>query len=89
MYFFYVDEAGNRNPKVEIVREGGRTVRNDWLYALTALSLFEHCWHGFDKKLSRRKRELIDRISRDTGRRFDLADCELNLWLLPRTHTDH
>ena len=23
MYFFYVDETGNRNPRVEIMREGG------------------------------------------------------------------
>jgi hypothetical protein len=77
MYFFYVDETGNRNPKVEIVRQGGRTIPNDWLYVLTAVSLFEHRWHGFDKTLSRRKRELIERIYKDTGRQLDLADCEL------------
>ena len=91
MYFFYADEAGNRNPRVEIVREGGKTVWNDWLYVLTAVSLFEHRWHGFDKTLSRRKRELIERIYRDTGRRLDLADCELKSnWVrIPKERARH
>jgi hypothetical protein len=82
MYFFYVDETGNRNPRVEIVRPDGRMVQNDWLYVLTAVSLFEHRWHQFEMTLRKRKVELMQRIFRDTGIRLDLADCELKSnWL--------
>jgi hypothetical protein len=77
MFFFYVDETGNRDVRVDIPQRDGTTKPGDWLYVLTAISLFEHRWHGFEKTINRRKVELIQRIARDTGIRLELADCEI------------
>ena len=77
MYLFYIDESGNRDPRLEITRKDGTTLQGDWLYVLTAVSLFESHWHGFEKTLNRHKTGLMERIRRDQGVRLDLADCEI------------
>ena len=69
MHLFYVDESGNRDPL--------HVTDKDWLYVLTAISLFEHRWHGFEKTLNRYKGRLAARIKADTGLRLDLADMEI------------
>jgi hypothetical protein len=69
MYFFYVDESGTLDPDCS----GGK----EPLYVLTAISLFEHRWHGFEKTINRQKRELIKLINQRKGIRLDLADCEI------------
>ena len=69
MIIFYVDESGNRDPK--------HVNDKDWLYVLTAVSLFEHRWHGFEKTLNRHKTRLADRIFNDKGVRLDLAEMEI------------
>ncbi len=73
----YVDETGNRDPRLEIPQRDGTTKPGDWLYVLTAVSLFEHRWHGFEKTLNRHKQTLMARINRDTALRLDLADSEI------------
>ncbi len=77
MFLVYVDETGNRDPRLEIPQKDGTTKLGDWLYVLTGISLFEHQWHGFEKTLNRYKQSLMARINRDTGLRLDLADSEI------------
>jgi len=77
MYIFYIDESGNRDPQTETIRDDGTRIPKEWLYVLTAVSLFEHRWHGFEKTLNRYKNRLMARIYRDHGLRLQLADCEV------------
>ena len=77
MYLFYVDETGNRDTRLVIPTKNGGTVAGDPIYVLTAVCLFEHQWHGFDKTLNRQKTMLMDLIFRNTQLRLDLADCEI------------
>jgi len=77
MFLIYVDETGNRDPRLEIPQKDGSTKPGDWLYVLTGISLFEHQWHGFEKTLNRHKQSLMARINRDDGLRLDLADSEI------------
>jgi hypothetical protein len=79
MYFFYVDESGSLDPTATGKRADGSAFAKDHLYVLTAVSLFESRWHGFEKTLNRKKQELCD-IHRHTNTRaprLDLADCEI------------
>jgi len=91
VYFFYIDETGNRDPRLTIPRKDGTTVAGDWLYVLTAVSLFEKRWHGFEKTLNRRKGFLMNRIFKETGTRLQLADCEVKSnWVRqPKERTQH
>lgn len=77
MYLFYVDESGNRDPRMEIPGKGGRTIAGDPVYVLTAVCLFERQWHGFEKTLNRHKSMLMDLIFKAKGIRLQLADCEV------------
>jgi hypothetical protein len=91
MFLFYADETGNRDPRLEIPQRGGTTKAGDWLYVLTAVSLFEHRWHGFEKRINRRKGDLLARIMRDMGIRLQLADCEVKSnWVrIPKERRRH
>lgn len=91
MFLFYVDETGNLDPRVEIPQRDGSVKEGDPLYVLTAVSLFETRWHGFEKTLNRFKRRLMDQIFRSSGMRLDLADCEIKSnWLrIPRERERH
>jgi len=84
MYFFYVDESGSLDPTVTGERADGTTFVKDHLYVLAAVSLYERRWHGFEKTLNRRKRELCD-IHRHTNPAtpmLELADCEIkSTWI--------
>lgn len=79
MYFFYVDESGSLDSAAKGTRADGSTFSKDHLYVLTAISLFESRWHGFDKTLNRKKSELWDihRHTNPAAPRLDLADCEV------------
>lgn len=77
MYLFYVDETGNRDPRMEIPRKDGTFIAGDPIYVLTAVCLFEHQWHGFERTLNRAKSMLMDLIFRNTKLRLELADCEI------------
>jgi len=91
MYLFYVDESGNLDCGLTKVRADGSVLQKDWLYVLTAVSLFEHRWHGFEKTLNRKKRALMARVIRRGGPRLDLADCEIKSnWLRnPKEQASH
>jgi hypothetical protein len=66
MYFFYVDESGNRKPT-----SGGE------VYVLTAVGIHEYQWKKFYQNITDYKRSLIGRIYRDQHIRLNLSDCEV------------
>jgi hypothetical protein len=79
MYFFYVDESGTLDTNI------GMTSSNhprEWLYVLTAVSLFEKNWRGFEDTLNGKKKELAFRIRSITGKNLNLDECEVkSTWL--------
>jgi len=77
MYFFYIDETGNLDPRLEIPRRDGSVQQGDHIYVLTAVSLFERQWHGFEKTLNRFKQRLAWKVCQRKGVQLDLADCEI------------
>jgi hypothetical protein len=84
MYFFYADESGSLDPAATGQRADGSTFAKDHLYVLAAVSLYERRWHGFERTLNRKKRELCDihRHTNHTAPRLELADCELkSTWI--------
>jgi hypothetical protein len=68
MYFFYLDESGERNP----------AVRRDEPFVMLALGLHEYQWRRFEATLNGRKLLLIQNVYDRTGIRLDLADAELH-----------
>ncbi len=91
MYFFYVDESGNRTPARQLGLPITDGCSDDHIYVLTAVSLFESRWHGFDKTLNRAKRRLADQIYLRDHVRLELADCEVksNCVRTPRMRLAH
>lgn len=89
MYFFYVDEAGTRDPYV--ARPESQKGGNERIYVLTAISLFEHRWNKFDRSLSGVKRDLMDVIYRNDQTRLKLSDCEIksSCIRLPKQRAQH
>lgn len=82
MYLCYIDESGNRDPRLSIPQRDGTSKPGDWLYVLTALCIYEQRWHTLEKPINRHKLELIDRIQQRTGRALTLADTEVKSnWL--------
>lgn len=78
MYFFYVDESGSKDPRIEGTKSDGSTFEKDWLYILFAVSLFDGRWEKFEREITDKKMRLIHRVSDSTGERFDLADAEIH-----------
>ncbi len=68
MYFFYLDESGERNP----------AVKKDEPFAMLALGLHEYQWRHFEATLNARKLVLIQSVFDRTGIRLDLADAEVH-----------
>ena len=87
MFLFYVDETGNRDPRMTIQKRDGKVIQGDPLYVLTAVCLFEHRWRGFERTINSNKKVITKRILSDQGISLDLADCEIKSnWLRqPRT----
>lgn len=69
MILVYVDESGNRGT--------AKLDGHEWLYTVTAVTLFNQSWHPFEKTLNRHKKALIQRIKVRDGVRLELADCEV------------
>ncbi|MCY3620349.1 MAG: DUF3800 domain-containing protein [Gammaproteobacteria bacterium] len=70
MYFFYVDESGNRDPS------SGTAFRpKDHIYVLLAVGLYERQWRPFELEISRLKLELAHYLHRDGNPRFGLVDA--------------
>lgn len=68
MYFFYVDESGDRNP----------VVKRDEPFVMVALGLHEYQWRRFETVINSRKLALIQSIHDRTGIQLDLADAEVH-----------
>ena len=68
MYFFYIDESGDRNP----------TVKRDEPFVLTAVGFYENRWNRFDRTVNHVKRELIRSIYDREKIRLELADAEVH-----------
>lgn len=77
MYFFYVDASGNLDPQSQGKRTDGTVFEKDWIYVLTAVSLFDGKWRRFEGILNKRKMDLMARIHRETDIKIDLADAEI------------
>lgn len=77
MYFFYIDESGNRDPL-----PGTANQPKDHIYVLLAVGLYERQWRPFELEISRLKLELAHFLDREGQGRFGLADCEIkSSWL--------
>jgi hypothetical protein len=68
MYFFYLDESGERNP----------AVKKDEPFVMVALGLHEYQWRRFEATLNARKLVLTQNIFDRTGIQLDLADAEVH-----------
>lgn len=68
MYFFYIDDSGERNP----------LVKQEEPFVMLALGLHEYQWRRFETTLNGRKLSLIQSIFDRTGVRLDLADAEVH-----------
>jgi hypothetical protein len=77
VYLCYVDESGNRDPRLQIPQRDGSTKPGDWLYVVTALCIFEQKWHTLEKPINRFKQSVMARIERDSGLKLSLADAEV------------
>ncbi|NUN08956.1 MAG: DUF3800 domain-containing protein [Ignavibacteriaceae bacterium] len=67
MYFFYVDESGEKNPKV----------KRDEPFVFLGLGLHEYQWKKFEDTINRKKIKLILDIKEREGIQLDLADAEI------------
>lgn len=65
MYFFYVDESGNRG------------IYSDPIYVLAAIGFHEYRWYKFYKHLTNVKRNLMLKLHKGKGIELQLADCEI------------
>jgi len=67
MYFFYIDESGEKNP----------TVKKDEPYVLLALGMHEYQWKKFERSINAFKLRLIKEIKKREGIQLELADAEV------------
>jgi len=80
MYFFYIDESGNRD------------LNNERFYVLAAVGMWEGHWKKFHHHLnSAVKIQLMENIRQRTGITLELLDCEVKSnWLRHQnTWKDH
>jgi hypothetical protein len=80
MYFFYVDESGDRGLSSP-----------DPIYVLTAIGLFENRWYKFYRHITNIKRSLMVKLHKDKKVVLQLADCEIkSRWVRnPRERDKH
>ena len=82
MYFFYVDESGNRDLYYVQKNSKGNKVEKDWLYVLTAISVFEGKWKKFHWNIQNLKHKLGDKIYKNKGIKLELSDFEIkSTWI--------
>lgn len=91
MFLFYIDETGNRDPRLEIPQKNGTVRQGEWLYVLTAVGMFEQRWHTLEKPINRMKMKLIENIRQTKNIDLDLADAEIkSTWVRqPRKRQNH
>ena len=80
MYFFYVDESGDRGIK------SSRPI-----YVLAAIGLYENRWYKFYRHITNIKRRLLANLHKNKGVELQLADCEIkSRWIRdPRERAKH
>jgi len=82
MYFFYIDDSGNRDPGLQLTRADGSVFVKDHIYVLTAVALYEHRWRAVEEELTDYKLALRDSLHRATGLETAIIDCEVkSTWL--------
>ena len=81
MYFFYLDESGEKNP----------AVKKDEPYVLLALGLHEYQWKRFERAINAFKLKLIRDINKREGIQIDLADAEVRSSevRIPKNRNEH
>lgn len=67
MYFFYLDESGEKNPEA----------KKDEPFVFLALCMYEMQWKRFENTINGRKIKLITEINNREGIQLDLADAEI------------
>lgn len=67
MYFFYLDESGNRNP----------TAKFEEPFVVVSLAVHEFQWRRLERNINARKLRLIDNVHDRTALEFELADVEV------------
>lgn len=77
MILVYVDESGNRDPRPHSPIAGAPGAYRDFLYVVTAVTLFDGKWATFDAAINGEKRRLMEKVFRVTQERLTLADCEI------------
>ena len=77
MYFFYIDEAGSRDPRSQRLLANGNMEPLDHVYVLAALGVYERRWHALDRSIAYLKLELADHLRKTKGLKLNLADCEV------------
>ena len=80
MYFFYVDESGDRG-----------LASPDPIYVLTAIGLYENRWHKFYRHITNIKRNLMVKLHKNKHVKLQLVDCEIkSRWIRdPRERAKH
>jgi len=68
MYFFYLDESGEKNP----------SVKKDEPYVLLALGFHEYQWKKFERAINAFKLKLIRDINKRERIQLELADAEVH-----------
>lgn len=81
MYFFYVDESGEKNP----------AVKKDEPFVFLALGLHELQWKRFERTINGRKLRLIQEIKDREGVQLELADAEVRSSdvRIPKNRNEH
>jgi len=77
MYFFYIDDSGNRDPGLQKIRSDGSVFIKDHLYVLTAVGLYEHDWRAVEEELTDYKLSLRETLRRTHGLQTSIMDCEV------------
>jgi hypothetical protein len=81
MYFFYIDESGEKNPAIKKYEP----------FVFLAVGLHELQWKRFETIINGRKRKLIRDINDREGIQLELADAEIRSSdiRIPKKRTKH
>ena len=82
VYFFYIDDSGNRDPGLRKLRPDGSVFVKEHVYVLTAVGLFERSWVPFEAELTDYKFTLRSTLYKTIGLQTDISDCEVKSTLL-------
>jgi hypothetical protein len=82
MYFFYIDDSGNRDPGLKLERPDGSIFVKDHVYVLTAVGVYEGNWRAMEEELTDYKLGLRRTLQVSSGLVTDIMDCEVkSTWL--------